>query len=1159
MVLRPCGDYGAGNGYVDCYPQNGGGHHHFYESIKTELESFRLRAVVGDFSAAAATDMMLNDDTSSIVSKKRIDSLFKTTASVTGDNKRKTPGGVGRRTKSLMAADDDHYRSGGGNYFDYGSYSKDASNKNTVQEKIEKMFAEISSSELDTDVSMDSSAAVVSVGNSNKYHVQYIGCAGLSGKISSLEGLQQPVRDMYFEYRENQHHYQDNYNREERRDFSGLLEISAAGLTIRYKDDLGNYVHRTDPFQSIAVWAALKYVCRRRSPELQRKNIMAVATYDISPGYEYAFLPLIADPDSSDKAPLFRDVDAGDRARLDAAGDHAPVFAVVTRKAGKRLECHGFACETENDALLMAANLYGALVEAMSSAAAAGAATAENEAIERRAGPTTKRVIRQRNGFTSMSSTAGSSVAGADVAPALPPPRPPRRNKTTSVSSTVSSVGDGMSTSITGDGDVCSDAKTFQMTVQQEPSLRRGVCNSSSSVTDVLSSGRKEEPKTKKKAESSGGDILTKVAIPRSRSFLNSNGLASGKYSRRTAGCGIETATDRRRRRSNGSVMGFSDMFNELRIQEGLNNMDDILNAIINVEGMSYNDLKPIYKEFLTKLSMTLTKDELYQRTKAIMAEQKRKRNNKRRPVTGQSAKVGRGRRLNDKLRDALNLKAAKSRIGTILLPGFCKRKKRKPTTSRKQRRCSCSTKSSEIPPISRKTDRKNHRRATAAGKRSAAPVLKNRRHVAKTSPVCSTSDESDFFAAAALRQRQHQLHQLQQQQQLLYRKSKTRASKGGSRGTGTASEGSCLHRASSGYFSCSECSAGAVEDKCYCGRIGRGGGGDDGGVECVEPASLVSCSCDSDSCADSDKCYCGRPRRPRNIFDELKSRGFAASESSVSRADSPGTAWKKNELLLLLQQQHDSSCDGGLGGSSSAATANTSIGGGGGGGGGGKCSGIESSKSLEYLQVTRRHTACSAVKGGQQYSNVSKPTGTTVIDRMKVYAGDSTTTAAGSTSSPASSLSAATVYSSSSANGGGVHHRRQCRSSSSGSDNFHAIDYKLFANNSGAAAAGRNNKSRGHGPNGGRPNHHYYNNRSGCAVRAGDSCRPAAASIATNPFTMNRRSYSSEAVHLSGCRVYHHQTQATATRRHSVHDGYGDVLTSFFKSDIENSLGYYP
>lgn len=40
---------------------------------------------------------------------------------------------------------------------------------------------------------------------------------------------------------------------------------------------------------------------------------------------------------------------------------------------------------------------------------------------------------------------------------------------------------------------------------------------------------------------------------------------------------------------------------------------------------MSFNDLKPIYKEFLLKLAVTLTKDELYQRSKSIMRRQKKK------------------------------------------------------------------------------------------------------------------------------------------------------------------------------------------------------------------------------------------------------------------------------------------------------------------------------------------------------------------------------------------------------------------------------------------------------------------------------------------------------------------------------------------------------
>ena len=73
------------------------------------------------------------------------------------------------------------------------------------------------------------------------------------------------------------------------------------------------------------------------------------------------------------------------------------------------------------------------------------------------------------------------------------------------------------------------------------------------------------------------------------------------------------------------SPLGFNELFNEFRLQENLHSLDDILNAIIDSEGMSFNDLKPIYKEFLLKLAVTLTKDELYQRSKSIMRRQKKK------------------------------------------------------------------------------------------------------------------------------------------------------------------------------------------------------------------------------------------------------------------------------------------------------------------------------------------------------------------------------------------------------------------------------------------------------------------------------------------------------------------------------------------------------
>lgn len=76
---------------------------------------------------------------------------------------------------------------------------------------------------------------------------------------------------------------------------------------------------------------------------------------------------------------------------------------------------------------------------------------------------------------------------------------------------------------------------------------------------------------------------------------------------------------------SNGSPLGFKEIFNELSLQEGLHSLDDILSVIIDPQGMSFNDLKPIYKEFLLKLSLTLTKDELYQKAKTIMRKQKKK------------------------------------------------------------------------------------------------------------------------------------------------------------------------------------------------------------------------------------------------------------------------------------------------------------------------------------------------------------------------------------------------------------------------------------------------------------------------------------------------------------------------------------------------------
>ena len=79
--------------------------------------------------------------------------------------------------------------------------------------------------------------------------------------------------------------------------------------------------------------------------------------------HRYAFLPLISDPDGRDKSRLFHDLETETEVELAADAPHPPVFACVMRKQGshsahKQLECHGFVCNTSEDAIIIAANLY---------------------------------------------------------------------------------------------------------------------------------------------------------------------------------------------------------------------------------------------------------------------------------------------------------------------------------------------------------------------------------------------------------------------------------------------------------------------------------------------------------------------------------------------------------------------------------------------------------------------------------------------------------------------------------------------------------------------------------------------------------------------------------------------------------------------------------
>lgn len=157
-------------------------------------------------------------------------------------------------------------------------------------------------------------------------------------------------------------------------------------------------MEQLNSFPTIAVWSAVKFVLHEET---------------------YAFLPLITDPDNMDKQTLFRALDAEEKNYI-SHDHHSPLFAVVMRKTGahKKLECHGFVCQTSEDAIVIAATLYKSLMAHLKA----------NE-----------RVPKNRNGITCMS-IASSTLNGKEDSST--PVRPPRKKRSTT--SSVSSERDGL-------------------------------------------------------------------------------------------------------------------------------------------------------------------------------------------------------------------------------------------------------------------------------------------------------------------------------------------------------------------------------------------------------------------------------------------------------------------------------------------------------------------------------------------------------------------------------------------------------------------------------------------------------------------------------------------------------------------------------------------
>lgn len=289
--------------------------------------------------------------------------------------------------------------------------------------------------------------------------------------------------------------------------------------------------------------------------------------------------------------------------------------------------------------------------------------------------------------------------------------------------------------------------------------------------------------------------------------------------------------------------------------------MDEILGVIIDSEGMSFNDLKPIYKEFLLKLAVTLTKDELYQRSKSIMRRQKKKilRKNSRAQKNRRKIIVG-AKGLKRVFRKSFRVNLGKRLYGKKVGSGKFDVKKVSKQES------SISTSSYDTRQFRPKIPEQGTRKQSYRKRKDANMRMRRER--------MSTSEDSDFFT-------------------LKRSKSKT-------------SPSNQNRNSSSGYVSCSECSYDSdtctcvSADKCYCSLGNRferkAKKMPDAFCYCQDTQRLDMswCGCDTDSCTDSNKCYCQNFIQKGTIFEQLKRRGFIPTRPEVVTPPNPRKLAKK-------------------------------------------------------------------------------------------------------------------------------------------------------------------------------------------------------------------------------------------------------------------------
>lgn len=408
---------------------------------------------------------------------------------------------------------------------------------------------------------------------------------------------------------------------------------------------------------------------------------------------------------------------------------------------------------------------------------------------------------------------------------------------------------------------------TRDLNLPKKTSQRRG--NISSQRKDSFTNetlARKSKHRSQKSLDdidicndNKNGDILTRVAIPRSTSFLKTDGSSRNSLSYMVKPHTNPTET----RKTSASKLGLNEIFQELKNQEGLNNLDEILDVILNTDGMSFNDLKPIYKEFIVKLALILTKDEFYDKCKVIMNKQKkRKKKFKRRRV------------FNRLFHSDFNslLSCGKKKI--IRKTSIYKNSLMKKRPLAKKRKSSQK--------ILRPKEDKNM-------------LLMNDMNTSSgyfTYSECTyDTDTCTCISAEKCYCNNHSSRGISMSPDvtILPRSKQTRQRS--SQEPRYPHCGKSSNTMSSTFPNCSTFENRYNEDDhcfhCYKYKSSR-----------PRPDNVSICECDAESCATSDKCYCNL--NSINMIDMLKMQGFAASDTSIDsfRTDYPTAHnWKSNLL----------------------------------------------------------------------------------------------------------------------------------------------------------------------------------------------------------------------------------------------------------------------